>query len=884
MKATLANNVSDYRLYHITFHDTLEAGKFALNANSFKITVKDKAGNEISNPDYVLSDAGKKDEDTFVKTLTWGSADATATLPENLNSAVVEVEFTAKLLPAATLGKPGNINTAYLEYSNDHTLDQERKQKDTTEDTEVDFVIAFTYKTEINKVDESGNALKDATFKLEKVLQSGNKETVSLDASSTATKFVFKGLDDGTYILTETKAPKGYKPIEPMTFKVTAEHGAEWTDSSKRNDVLTQLSGDAVSGTLRLTKAANLEQLTGTVTDEAIHFNVNKTQVGDNAKEVEGAKIEIFEADKDGKPTGKALDSWTSKKDETHDFGSVLETNKTYVLVETVAPKGYGYDSNITIKVDEKGNITSSKTSTKDKDGNEVYLVEDALIDFHVKKTDAGGKELDGAVISIYDEDGKLVDQFTSKAGTDHDFGEKLEAGKTYTLIEDGAPAGYKFANKVTINISNKGKVTFSGSDLKYNEKTGTYDLIDEKITVQFAKVDASDNTKMLTGAKLEILDKSGTLIHEWTSNDKPYTLPDDVLQKIKVGDTYTIRETVAPKNYSVAADTTFQIAEDGTVKYSGTKNDSGVLLVQDEKTTKGSGAITVNKYTLKKNGAFKVVNQTFYTALFSDKNLTKRVSDVKPIVLKNAYNAKVSFYGLAFGTYYVAETDQTGKPMTSSSTVSKAEVHNGTCTLSSANPSAEAIIKNTMKGGVKGAYVPVNLTIKKKVVSASGKALNVKETFYFALFTDPGFTNRVSGTSIQKVTLNNKSTGSTVFKNLPYADTFYVAEVTKSGTVIKSGSKNFGYKISYGENGLDYRGVDGGSITVTNKKTGVNGENRDKKNGQNGEDRTSGATQNAVRTGDQTPIIPMLITMLIAAAAAVFLVFMRRRMKKPQK
>ena len=255
-------------------------------------------------------------------------------------------------------------------------------------------------------------------------------------------------------------------------------------------------------------------------------------------------------------------------------------------------------------------------------------------------------------------------------------------------------------------------------------------------------------------------------------------------------------------------------------------------------------------------------------------------MSDVKPIVLKNAYTAKVSFYGLAYGTYYVAETDQTGKPMTSSSTVSKAEVHNGTCTLSSSNPKAEAIIKNTMKGGVKGAYVPVNLTIKKKVVSASGKALNVNDTFYFALFSDAGFTKRVSGTSIQKVTLNNKSTGSTVFKNLPYADTFYVAEVTKSGTVITSSTRNFGYKVSYGENGLDYRGVDGGTITVTNKKTGVNGEDRDKKNGQNGENRTGGSTQNAVRTGDQTPIIPMLITMLIAAAAAIFLVFVRRRMR----
>ncbi len=327
---------------------------------------------------------------------------------------------------------------------------------------------------------------------------------------------------------------------------------------------------------------------------------------------------------------------------------------------------------------------------------------------------------------------------------------------------------------------------------------------------LKVAIVDRSDHTKFLADAQIAILDKSGVLVHEWTSTTSAYEVPDSVMKNLKTGEVYTIRETVAPKNYSVAADTTFQIAEDGTVKYSGTKNDSGVLLVQDEKTTKGSGAITVNKYTLKNNGAFKVDNQTFYTALFSDRYLTRRVSDVKPIVLTNAYTAKVSFYGLAYGTYYVAETYQTGKPMTSLSTVSKAEVHNGTCTLSSANPSAEAIIKNTMKEGVLGAYESVDLKVNLNVVNNSGNAKNVNDTFYFALFTDPGFTNRVSGTFIQKVTLNNKSSGSTVFKNLPYADTFYVAEVDKNGNLVDL--------VSYEGNGITYDVASKSSVNVTNK------------------------------------------------------------------
>ncbi len=869
--------------------------------------------------------------------------------------------------------------------------------------------------------------------------------TLGADGTGSVT---FRELEFGTYYVFE---------LDDEGNAVTGINSIAYTVSQdKTNVILTRTS-----------KTGNV-----TVTNSQTHFYINKTQVGDNSKEVEDAKIEIFAADESGKPIGNALDSWISKKDKTHDFGHVLETGKSYVLVETVAPKGYGYDTNILITVDDNGVITSSKAATTDKDGNEVYLVEDSLIDFHVKKTDLGGNELEGAVITIYDEEGKVVDTWESsgKAGEEHDFGAKLEAGKTYKLKEDGAPAGYKFANEVTITINNDGTVDYESEDLIYNDETKVYELKDEALEVKVSKVDATSQKELegahiqvidketkkvvdewdsttkahnvtnveagktyilretvaptgygitvdteftiakdgtvtgkkndsgvllvedtlidfhlkktdagtgaeLEGAKITIYDENNKVVHSWTSKKgvtedfgkyleagKTYTLKEDgapagykfandvkisiakngkvtfsgdslkkledgsyalldealtvkvskvdatnqkelegahivvldkngnvvdewvstktphIVTNVKPGETYTLRETVAPNGYSVTTDTTFKIDEKGNVTYSGTTSKDGVLLVEDNLAPKGLGAVRVTKYTLKNNGAFKVVNQTFYTALFSDSGLTKRVSDIKPIVLQNAYTNEVTFNGLAYGTYYVGETDQNGTPMTSSSQVSKVEISNGACTLSSANQTANAIIKNTMKEGVLGAYVQVDLNIQKNVVDAKGKAKKVKDTFYFAVFSDANFTNRIPGTSIISISLKNQSSGAAKFRNLPYTDQIYVAEVDKSGNVI-GGTKGFGYTVSYSANGLAYGRADGGTVTVINKanggKAGVN------RNGNGNVAGTDRGTAPAVRTGDQTPILPMMITMLIAAAAAIFLVFLRRRMKK---
>ena len=78
------------------------------------------------------------------------------------------------------------------------------------------------------------------------------------------TQFTFKGLDDGTYRLTETKTPDGYNTIDPIIFTVTAGHDVE-SDSP----ALTSLNGDKVSGEITFTSNQGEGSLTATVVNQS---------------------------------------------------------------------------------------------------------------------------------------------------------------------------------------------------------------------------------------------------------------------------------------------------------------------------------------------------------------------------------------------------------------------------------------------------------------------------------------------------------------------------------------------------------------------------------------------------------------------------------------
>lgn len=169
----------------------------------------------------------------------------------------VIVSYTAKLNANAKIGLPGNVNEAYLTYSN--KPDQSGQgENQPTGNTPEDKVIVFTYGLDVTKVDSKNDKtkLKDAEFKLK---NSDNKWATITDGKVTGWtttendgsvltsdaegNFKVTGLDDGTYTLVETKAPAGYNlPADgfSVTLKATTANNQTWDGTA--NTALTDLA------------------------------------------------------------------------------------------------------------------------------------------------------------------------------------------------------------------------------------------------------------------------------------------------------------------------------------------------------------------------------------------------------------------------------------------------------------------------------------------------------------------------------------------------------------------------------------------------------------------------------------------------------------------
>ena len=257
LEGTVASNYADYTTYYFAFHDKAEAG-LTFNKDSVKVYVD---GNEITSGYSV--ETSPADGDTF--DVVFDNLKAIAAVHAGSK---ITVEYTATLNDKAVLGSQGNVNKAKLEFSNNPNEEQNGSKKPGTGETPWDNVIVFTYQVVVNKTKANGDALTGAEFTLEKDLKGGGKKTVAVVKNATGTTFTFKGLDDGKYILTETKTPATYNTIDPIEFTVTANHEIVW-DTTARTDILTSLSGNATSGTATFTASANKSELTTNVVNQS---------------------------------------------------------------------------------------------------------------------------------------------------------------------------------------------------------------------------------------------------------------------------------------------------------------------------------------------------------------------------------------------------------------------------------------------------------------------------------------------------------------------------------------------------------------------------------------------------------------------------------------
>lgn len=252
LEGKVASNYADYKgKYYFAFHDIEEEG-LSFNKNSVEVYVgenKIETGYEVvENPTD-----GCTFEVVFKNLKDISSVEA---------GSKIRVEYTSKLNDKAKLGKEGNVNKAKLEFSNNPNEEQKGEDKPGTGETPWDNVIVFTYQVVVDKYAESenGQKLPGAEFTLQKVLKDGSKETVKVVKSDDGTSFTFKGLDDGKYILTETKTPNEYNSIDPIEFTVNADHTITW-ESQERTDILTSLTGTATDGKITFTANTDKSEL-----------------------------------------------------------------------------------------------------------------------------------------------------------------------------------------------------------------------------------------------------------------------------------------------------------------------------------------------------------------------------------------------------------------------------------------------------------------------------------------------------------------------------------------------------------------------------------------------------------------------------------------------
>ena len=256
---TMPTTLADYGTYSYKFTDTLSKG-FSFN-NDVKVYKVTDGGERTEITGFFQVNAGAYDE-TNGTTITITCEDVKAAGVTAADDKIV-VEYTANLTENAVIGSQGNPNKVYLEYSNNPNGTGTGK-------TPEDGVIVFTYKVDVNKVDEKGNPLEGAQFTLEKynaaeaqwefkALVTSNKDDKN-DVVFTAT-----GIDDGWYRLVETKAPADYNKIEDIYFTVEANHVTsgdlnqlvlQSIAASQTDDEGKKLEGDAIKATF------------GTLTDE----------------------------------------------------------------------------------------------------------------------------------------------------------------------------------------------------------------------------------------------------------------------------------------------------------------------------------------------------------------------------------------------------------------------------------------------------------------------------------------------------------------------------------------------------------------------------------------------------------------------------------------
>lgn len=397
------------------------------------------------------------------------------------------------------------------------------------------------------------------------------KTEMNADNTIASDSLVGQLIAGNSYTIEETKAPAGYTKIDG-TMTVTVQNDG----SLKIADGTTAPTDFVIS------QDGTISVFTGNVTNTPTEMSLAKIDASTNAP-VKGAQFSLSGTFANG--------TWVQTLDVTSDDGRIAldkalliaDGTTRYTLAETSAPAGYETLPALEFTVAEGGTITPTSQVdgwTVSNDGITITAADMPVKITLIKNGDDGAANLNGAVFDLYEGNAVTGDPYhtvtTQNGSATFDY---LTAGKTYTLIERTAPAGYELMTEpVTFTVGTDGKIAFTdetaaanaGYAQSHDDRTGvvTITATDHPVEIDLVK-NGSYGVEKLDGAEFEVYaGESATGKPVATATTANGTLSFD---KLTANATYTLREKIAPAGYELMADVVFTVDAHGSVSFKDT-------------------------------------------------------------------------------------------------------------------------------------------------------------------------------------------------------------------------------------------------------------------------------------------------------------------------
>lgn len=491
-------------------------------------------------------------------------------------------------------------------------------------------------------------------------------------------------LPAGTYTVKEIKAPAGY---ETSTFTVTI----------KKDGTLADVKITGGSGTAEIESPGN--DSTVILKDKAISLSIDKRAETVDGTKLQGAKFSVtgIFADSD-KPQTVSLD--------TANTGHLFKANEEYVLKETTAPYGYKTGADVTIRFNEKGELSllnDNKNAAIGTQKNELIYVNQPF-KITLKKVDADNTEkiLPGAKFvlkGIFAETNGQLEQSEGEIAVVTKEGElnlsqiqtvdnkevHLVQGRTYELTETEAPAGYSGLSKIRFTVKEDGTLTFAETEDITGDKTNCITVKNHRISFKLQKRDAADDSVILTATVIlkDVTDPSKIEQREVPIHSETVTYGNTVNDLfLQQGHTYEIweEEKGTPDGYITPSEelASFKIDSNGSLELisliageqgqplttlTTDKNNVSTFTIKNERKT---GTVTL----LKQDGADETALNDVVFTLYQKKEgnifenifnfLTgKTYSKVSETTWSDQADTagKLTISGLKWGEYYIEET-----------------------------------------------------------------------------------------------------------------------------------------------------------------------------------------------------------------------------------